>query len=295
MPHSQRAKAIAEVLSLGGAVCRAGEVDLSFWEYHDLAELLQAAPSADVQRQILETVVYAEFKCDEQLEYLAHFPEMRVLCLWNSAISGRTLHHCKSLSHLRRLHLANSQVTDQCLVHLAHLQDLKWLDLANTHITDRGVELLSPLRQLEYLELEGTEITDKSMGTLGSLTSLSELVLCCTTVTGVSLGSLASLTRLTSLDLSQTHITDRALSLTQWPPNLRVLNLGQTLAADSAMENLPQRVESLNLFGTEVTDRSIDCLLKSACLKNVILSNSHVSLRGKHRIREAGIEDTWNS
>ena len=282
-----RDDAVAAIVSLGGQVGWASEMSLSSWEYADLPDPPKRGVTWLGKRREDDTVVYAELTSDEQLRYLPHIPDVRVLCLWNSTVSNNGLRYCEGLSNLRRLHLAHSQITDQGLLYLQHMHDLKWLDLADTAITDEGIAYLAPLKQLEYLELEGTAISDKALEPLGAIAEMDELVVSRTNITGHCLSNLASLQRLTALDLRESRVLDETLAVVKWPPNLRCLNLGNTLAGNAAMRNLPTGIQSLNLFGTKVTDESLDVLVKASSLKEITLSKTGMT-------REAKIELAQN-
>ncbi|MEX0642971.1 MAG: hypothetical protein WD468_09740 [Pirellulales bacterium] len=126
---------------------------------------------------------------DESLKWLAGLRKLRVLYLYNTAVTGSGLAYLSGLPlehldlshspvtdeglrgilHLRRLRslgLKNTVVTDQGLIHLVELPNLKDLRLAYTNVSDVGLEQLHQLSSLESVSLRGTNVTAKGVSAL---------------------------------------------------------------------------------------------------------------------------------
>ncbi|HVC99189.1 MAG TPA: hypothetical protein VND64_36330 [Pirellulales bacterium] len=96
---------------------------------------------------------------DGDLAYLARFPELETVALFDSAVGDAGLAHLKECAELRTLYLGRTKVSDEGLANLDSLAKLKTLGLSDTQITDAGLARLKGLASLKSVNLHGARTT----------------------------------------------------------------------------------------------------------------------------------------
>lgn len=127
---------------------------------------------------------------DESLEWLAGLRELRVLYLYNTAVTGSGLASLNGLP-LQHLELSHSPVTDEGLRGVVDLSQLQSLGLKNTAVTDQGLNHLVKLPKLKDLRLAYTDVSDVGLERLHQLTSLESVTLNGTNITAEGVTALA--------------------------------------------------------------------------------------------------------
>ncbi len=148
---------------------------------------------------------------DAELECLSRLPELRVLYLWDTHVTGPGLAHLTGLTKLDRLHLEGTKVSDASLDHVVRLARLRVLNLDGAGITDAGLEQLAGLDRLEVLRLDDNEITDDGLERLARLARLRFLGMNNTKISDAGLIRLEALKRLEVLCLYATKVTDEGV------------------------------------------------------------------------------------
>ncbi len=149
------------------------------------------------------------------LEVLEDFaPDaLQELVLMSCKIGDTGAGHLAGLTGLRLLDLFRTQVTDRTLEVVAGMRDLEWLSFTGTAVTDRGAERLADLQHLARLSLKDTLVTDATATALADLPRLTWLSL---TGTRVGDAGLRSLSRIATLEVLSVHRTDVTVDGMAW-------------------------------------------------------------------------------
>ncbi len=91
------------------------------------------------------------------------------------------------------------------------------------------------------------------------------------------------------LDLSHSNYSDEFAGLLARFPNLNKLQLQKTMAGDNTIRQLAELkyLESLNIYGTQASDASIDFLVAFPALQHLYTWQSAISAEGANRLQEA--------
>jgi len=189
----------------------------------------------------------------ESIEPLSKISGLKELNLANRP-SSLSLSSLQDVQGLTSLQLGNSNLQQADLQIIGQMSDLRALQLANNPITDEGVEHLAKLSKLERLSLSGTNITGGSLNTIKpSFPNLHELAVAGAEIAGSDLGRMPEGLRI--------------LRLTDCPVSDRDVPLLQSL----------QRLELLDLDGTDITGASLASLAKLQGLRHLDLSNTSLT------------------
>nr|XP_020475406.1 uncharacterized protein LOC109971480 [Monopterus albus]XP_020475407.1 uncharacterized protein LOC109971480 [Monopterus albus] len=202
--------------------------------------------------------------------------------------------------------------TNELLRQLRAFTALKHLSLVNSPlITDSGLSVLSSLVKLQYLNLAScSKLTDSCLQHITGLKSLCFLSLDRTKVTdaGMVLYLQSVPPCLSQLSLNQTAVTEATLVvLPTCVPHLRLLSIKQTKVEDiSALAELSS-LQTLNLDGTDVAERSLKYLATLPALSSLSLAGipvvdgnhalqiisglklTHLTLPGRHSVNDSGL------
>ena len=96
---------------------------------------------------------------DSDLEFLADYPEIRLLDVSGTRITDKGLAHVSEISALQMLYLYQTAITDAGVKRLRNLNELVTLDIRNTNVTDESVAVLKKLKSLSFLSITGTQIS----------------------------------------------------------------------------------------------------------------------------------------
>lgn len=135
---------------------------------------------------------------------------------------------------------------------------------------DAELERLCKFAKPERLNLMGTAVTDEGLKAVAQVEQLEYLNLRNTAISDAGVKHLTRLRHLRELDLSGTHITD-----------------------DSAVYSIPDRLFSLWLDGTEITDKGVDSLEVTAFLVSLAdtrAGNSALKFRFAHLVNMRGLQ-----
>jgi hypothetical protein len=160
--------------------------------------------------------------------------------------------------------LSHSRVTDADLVHLLAFRHFGQLNLSDTLVSDAGLVHLRRVVDGRFFDLSRTRVTDVSV-----------------------LFSNKSWEHPLGLKLSGNRIARLFPFERQWCP-LQVLDLSQTNADDGTLESLPDglvNLSSLDLSGTDVSDRGLASLLRMEGLTRLDLTDTRVTAEGITRLK----------
>jgi serine/threonine protein kinase/Leucine-rich repeat (LRR) protein len=162
--------------------------------------------------------------------------------------------------HLTVLNLAGTPVRDHDLARLAGLQHLEDLELHDTGVTDVGLNQLEALPALRRLILYNTKITDAAFNSLSRMQALRQLSLTGTKTTPAGWRRLKELPKLSELHVAMMPLGNSDLAeLIAAQPEVETLNLWGTAVSDAGMTHLAKasRLKSLQLNFTKVTGRGL--------------------------------------
>lgn len=154
--QKKKQSAIASVLTRGGMV----QVDPEDW-----------------QQSVVLVDLHGFYKVVDALDSLAPLTRLRILNLYDTAVTDADLERLRGLSHLQELNLSDTKITDEGLAIVQTLSNLRKLHLNETRITDAGLQYLRGLPHLQELSLYKTKVTDKGLAQLRDMETLQKLVL----------------------------------------------------------------------------------------------------------------------
>jgi len=198
----------------------------------------------------------------------AGFKQLQSLTIDDTDATDDSLKALSGLTGLTTLRVRSRFITDGGLKHLAPLGDLAVLEL-NGHAKDlhgRGLEELGHLKKLKKLDLTGSGIDDDALVYIGRIPQLERLNLSETWITGSGLARLANLEHLRALHLSL----------------CRRLAAG-TLGALAKCHAL----EELDLFRCRIDDAAVESLAKLTSLRDLELTDTHVTQSGFNKISQS--------
>ena len=252
----------------------------------------------------------------EGLAHLQKLGDLETLNLAGSRITGDALLHLAPLPQLKSLNLSHcTQLKDPELRHLLGCRQIRELQLngASTSgcddtqwvfhlrydaqmrqdhlqeyrggITDIGLKHIGHLQGLTSLTLRTTRITDAELSALANLHDLEHLDVCRTAITDDGLQYLANLSHLKTLRLDFTPITDAGLQRLKALENLEELRLRGTAVSEAGLRELNlAKMRTIDLWGTYVSDASIDLLRDCPQLKSLDIANTRVTYGGTLRL-----------
>ena len=148
-------------------------------------------------------------------------------------------------------------------------------------IDDKGLAQISRLSDLEELSLVRLGLSDKGLGYLDSMPHLKSLHLQRLPITNAALTGLSRMATLERISLFWLKdVGDKTVIEVEGLPCLKELILARTGVSDLGLQHLNRRLESLNLFETNVTDNGLKSLELLKKLKHLNLTGTRVSDKG---------------
>ncbi len=205
---------------------------------------------------------------DDGLQSIRNLPQLRVLDLRDSRVTGGGIAKIGLPRSLRRLNLqfhswfGKSSIDDQSMQSVGKLDQLRELLLENSGITDAGFAFLNPLHQLERASLANTKISDFKGLEPSQLSMLSELDLTGTKLSDAGFAKLCLLPALKSLRVGNSKLSTLANAELKNLRKLVELDLGKTGVGDADLAQLTplKGLRYLYLRNTSITDAGLDHL-----------------------------------
>lgn len=141
---------------------------------------------------------------DKALEVVATLPNLELLAIDDTKVSGKGIAHLKRLPKLWSLSLQKLGLTDNEITSLKTFPNLSIVKLAEGRITSAGVKELAQIPRLTVLDLEYNPVDDKAVPYLLKLTNLKELNLGGSKMTAAGIKKLAALPNLEQINARQT-------------------------------------------------------------------------------------------
>jgi internalin A len=230
---------------------------------------------------------------DVCLTFLARLSQVETLKLdvRGSKIQGTGLKNLSGCEQLAKLTLSFEHL-DRGLEHLASLPKLEELWLFSTISMDQELSLFPDLPQLKSLKLSFA-VTDEGLKHVGRLKNLKELEVS-GTITGKGPPHLAGLTKLEVLELGvNKELSGGFLADLKGLQDLQTLGLfGAQMTDDdiTAVKQFP-KLSNLNLSNTLISDKSVPLLKGLKGLKHLYIHKTMISEKGGDEIK-AALPDT---
>jgi len=224
---------------------------------------------------------------DTALEHLAKLAGLRLLSLYNAAVTDAGLERLTKLKKLEALTLGSTKITDNGLKYIGQIRSLRHLNLGLTPVTDEGLAHLRNLSSLRTITLERTGITGTGFSHLVGLDSLTYVHLAGSSVADEGLCELAKLKSLEKLNLSGTKVGDRGIAYLESLKMLRELNLENTNVTNAGLDHIAQltSLEHLQLpDGT--TDVGLQKLTSLTKIKHLDISLMQYQGNGLAALRQ---------
>ncbi len=207
---------------------------------------------------------------DADLALLKQLPDLQLLRLAVTGVTGDGLEHLKGLKKLDFLVLERTKITDKSLARLKVIPSLQTLDLGGTSVGDEGVAHLKSLDRLVFLNLSMTKVTDAGIAHLKDLKQLEELGLLIaaqirsnfseshdsrrTSVCGpfsaisANWAAVRNLTLFAQRSVSFTKITDAGLLHLRGMSSLKSLDLSSTKVTAKGIKALQDSLPKTNIM-----------------------------------------------
>ncbi|MCH5378232.1 MAG: hypothetical protein JJ992_30110 [Planctomycetes bacterium] len=202
-----------------------------------------------------------------------------------SGLTAEGIRRLEPLRGLRVLKIGGAGIDDASLEALKPIRTLTSLTIEDASITDAGLEHLVrlPLQDLNLARCFG--ITDQSFAPIGRMEDLRQLYVRDILVSGSGLGQLASLGELATLRLRQTGVDDAALSELASLPALRRLELALCLISDEGLSTIGHltKLVQLDVEENRLTDAGVKCLGQLSALERL-------SLAGNEEVTDASVD-----
>ena len=235
---------------------------------------------------LLDTVVNAE-----DLAALALMPKLSSVSL-PCVIDESALGHLQACRRLSSLTLGHREITAEEIKRLAGWKSLRSLSITNATLSDEALTAFASLPAVTSLELAACGITDARLAHLRLPPTVTTLSLRQNLLAGPGLAALAD-QPLKTLALEYTDLSDDTLAVLPKFQTLeklfleyceRITDRGIRSGALQSMTHLTE----LRLRGMkQVTDASLDDLVKFGYLKTISVRGAGVSWDGVTRMKEA--------
>jgi len=224
------------------------------------------------------------------LDALSAWPKLSELSLPN-VIDAETLKHLQACRKLTSLTLGYRAITADELKTLSSWKSLKKLTLVHAQLSDESLRALSNLETVDELHLLDCGLKDDRLEHLRGSPKLTYLALERNEIDGPGLEHLAKL-KLTKLGLEFNNISDKTLH------HLLQLTSVEDLALSYCRGVTDQGIQSgtlqkmihlkrLGLRGlTQVTDATLDDLVKFSHLDHITIRETKISLDGVERMKK---------
>ena len=227
---------------------------------------------------------------DKALETLATMPELRAVRVSGTNVTDAGIAALLKLPKLSELDLRNCRgVTKAAIEKLAEKKSLSMLKIGGEKIDDAVLEIVGKLGTLTGLSLDNCPITDAGAARLAGL-PLADLTLYqCANVTDNGAAFLADANDLTRLTLRDVAVQGTVLSKLPKPEKLVSLNLAQSRITDAEIGNLAAltNLETLVLSQTAITDACVNDLAKLKKLKRLIVTETGITAGGVDKLQAA--------
>ncbi len=220
------------------------------------------------------------FRCGSEgpdqscMRYMSAITGLKVLNLWNTTITDKSLSLIKGMKSLTHLYLP-ATIGDAGLASVSELQSLEVLGLYLTAVTDAGLSQLSKLGSLRELSLGRTSI--KSLSFIKEMKSLEHLGLPGTKISDSDLAHLSHLKAIKYLDLSRTRITEGGLVHLTNMKSLEHLRLPRSIPTDRVISQLVKFPKLKNLAAHKIGEKSLGLLPRFSSLEDLDLSGKAVT------------------
>lgn len=227
---------------------------------------------------------------DKALETLSTMPQLRAVRVSGTNVTDAGIAALLKLPNLSELDLRNCRgVTKAAIEKLADKKSLSMLKIGGEKIDDAVLEIVGKLRTLTGLSLDNCPITDAGVAKLAGL-PLSDLTLYqCANVTDKGVAFLADANDLTRLTLRDVAVQGTVLGKLPKPEKLVSLNLAQSRITDAEVTDLAAlaNLETLVLSQTAITDACVDDLAKLQKLKRLIVTETGITAEGVEKLQAA--------
>lgn len=249
---------------------------------------------------------------DGWLTNLVNLPDLVILDLSNSSVSGPGLKYVGALKSLERLNLTLTLVTDPWLEQLRDLTNLRVISLASAKCSGEGYKFLGSLKRLETanfhtapvndaglagiskvpsherLEIVHTHFTDAGAQALAKLVNLERLQMGSRDATGAAVKPLAGLKKLRELDLHDLQATVEGVRHASEIQSLRVLRVYGPIKDEGAQHLAKlKNLELLIVPGTQITDASLETFAGLSRLKRLEIQGNKVTDAGIAKLKAA--------
>ena len=227
---------------------------------------------------------------DAAMKTLAEMPQLRAVRLTGCNVTDTGIATLLDLPRLTELDVRNCRgVTASGIDQLTGRETLRVLKIGGPKIDDEVLETVAKLDSLTGLSLDNCDVTDAGLAKLAELPLVDLTLYQCAGVTDKGLEVLAAYTELKHLTLRDVPAKGSALARLPHPEKLVSLNLAQSGITDAEVAGLAKMtsLESLNLSETALTDAAVDALSKMGPIKQIVLTQTGISTEGMSRLRKA--------
>jgi len=225
------------------------------------------------------------------LEALSAWPKLSTLSLPNT-IDAETVKHLQACPRLTSLTLGYREVTAAELESLAGWKSPRKLTVVHAKLSDETLQAFSKLETLEELHLMDCDLKDDRLRHLRGSAKLTYLALERNEIDGPGLEHVATL-KLKKLGLEFNNISDKTLTHLSQLTSVENLALSYcTGVTDKGIQSgILQKMTHLKQLGLrgmkQVTDASLDDLVKFGHLDHITIRETKISLEGVESMKKA--------
>ena len=227
---------------------------------------------------------------DQAAATLAAMPSLRAVRISGVNMTDEGVKQLLQLPRLTEIDVRNCRgVTKAGITAMVDKQPLRVLKLGGGTIDDDVLGIVANMRQLSNLSLDNCNITDAGVSQLESLSLTTLTIFQAPRVTDEGLKVLSKFDGLKALTLRDVPANCAALAKLSHPEKIRSLNLAQSGITDEQTALLTKMtgIEKLILNETALTDASVDVLRELKTLKHFEATQTQLSPDGVARLREA--------
>ncbi len=226
---------------------------------------------------------------DKSMETLAGMASLRAVRLVGVNITDAGVESLLKLPALVELDVRNcGGVTRKGIEKMGAKKSLRTLKIGGAALGDKTLQLVAGMQNITSLAIETSPVTDAGVARLSKLPLKSLTIYQCANVTDAGLKILADHKELKQLTLRDLPAKGTVLALLPHPEKLVSLNMAQSRITDTEVVHLAKmtNLKQLNLSETAISDTALETFAKLKSLKKLIINQTAVSEEGIERLRK---------
>jgi len=226
---------------------------------------------------------------DAGMAHLRNCRKLTVLNIDGTNVGDDGLKSLSEMSSLRQLNICYTRVTDEGLKSLRHCDSLVEIMIGGNKITGAGFAEMGPKPKLKSLLAYSMPINDSALAHLKQFPELALVMLNDTDVTGAGLTILKDVPSLQAVAVGNCPITEKNIGDFQIPAGWTSITLSSNDLGDADIRRLkfPDSIVEVELWGTLISDDTLDHLARLPNLVSLNVSFTYVTPEGLARFQQS--------